>query len=49
MSRSEVSVTGFMFGFMGKVRLAVHSSIVNDIPSKAKQQSTVNQRLLYII
>lgn len=30
MSGSEVSITGFMFGFMGKVRMAVHSSIVND-------------------
>jgi len=33
---SEVSITGFMFGFIGKVRITVHSSIVNGgIPSKA--------------
>lgn len=29
MSGSEVSITGFMFGFMDKVRMAVHSSLYN--------------------
>jgi len=39
---SEISITGFMFGFIGKVRMAVHSSIVNGgIPSKAKQSTVI--------
>ena len=45
MSGSKVSITGFMFGFMDKVRMAVHSPIVNGydgyILSKAKQQPLI--------